>query len=623
MIALTAIGNAAISAWLDTVPSYSDFAPTVTLPDGKAKGNTLVPMPSQECILRALDEGRRHIVICKPVQDGATTIALVPLLRRAIRENQTVLLCYPTGDSAKDIWTTKVTPVLEAYGGQQPASGGGSKGGAARIITLPNGGRFVLRSGGGRGEAGQASISADAMEIDEYDDWPNFRVTLNMRKRIKESADPLLLEMSTIKHDEGSLIVRAWELGTKSHLEFPCCSCGAFQAMLWEQVELTSCTYQCVHCPHKWSEIERRAALRLWKRVDESPEATAFSLRWSCLDSPLTTMREEVYGTVSLPGYLSAVRAQEAGDHSEMRSFFRDRLARVYLGDTQAEEGDAGPMSKELLARRSAAYGWAHPVIDIHPEKLWSRYVTETPSDAEAAVIAVDVQSDRIYWSCTAFSFAGTTWDVGWGQERCRMRQVGNQWEPEPWGPGDLSQTLTRLDEFLPEITGLPIRHRIMDTRYEGRELSSWLAQHRLWRALIGVQALTKVDPEQLVKRRRILLPNLLAYDNKWVDRIGRFEIVTERAMERVHNAFRKSPSEAGAALLPSGLATNDHYVRHLCSWIQETNFKTNKYEWVRKQKRNDHLDTRAYAQALILFEVERFMIKNRKAPQNGTPQQV
>jgi Phage terminase large subunit (GpA) len=613
------IDRAYSSAVLDQVPSYSEFAPTVTLPDGKFKGNSLVPMPSQECILQAMDAGYRHIIICKPVQDGATTIALVPLMRRAIREHQTALLCYPTGDSAKDIWTTKTLPVLLIYGGQEPKSGGGSKGGAARVVTLPGGGRFMLRSGGGRGESNQASVSGDCMLVDELDDWPDARTILNVRKRIKESPDPLLMEMSTIKKDHGSLVLNAWTLGTKSHLEFPCIHCGAFQQMLWEQVDLERCTYVCFHCKTHWTELDRLVSLTSWKRVDENPQATAFSLRWSALDSPLSKIREEIHGTVSLPGYLSALRAVENGDHSEMRSFNRDRLARIYEGDTQAEEGDIGPLTKENLARRSMAFGWARPVVDIHPEKIWSRYVTDAPPLAECAVVAVDVQQDRLYWVCIAFSFAGSTWDLAWGQERCRMRKVGEILEPEPWGPGDLSQTLSRLDAFLPEITSLPIKHKIIDTRYEGQELASWLKNNHLWRALIGVGTLAKVDPEQQNKKRRILLPNLLAYDNLWLPRLGRFEIVTERARERVHAAYRKSPSEPGAAMLPGGLPTNDHYIRHLCSWLLETDPKTNQTKWVRKQKRDDHLDCRCYAQALILFEAERHMILKRaqNAPQS------
>ena len=597
----------------DIVPSYTDFAQTMVLPDGKCKGLNFDPLshPAQACTCQAIDAGARIVTIAKPVQDGGTMLALVPFFRRAILERQTVLMCYPTGDSGKDIWTTKIGPVLDIYGGQEIKTGGGSKGGAARVRKLPKGGAFMLRSGGGRGESGQASVTGDAEMIDEIDDWPDERTILNVRKRIKDSPDPLVVMVSTIKKDQKSFILGLWDTGTQTHLEYPCPYCAAIQPLVWEQVDVAACTYRCAHCPAAWTEADRRKALKHWKRVDGKPGAKSFSIRWSCLDSPLSTLYDEINGTAALPGYLSALRHLDLGEHAEMRSFYRDRLTRIYDADLQDEEGAGAVINVKYLSNRSLAHGWSRIVQDLHPEKLWSRYQAETPAAAEAAVAIVDVQGDRIYWSVIAFTYRGSSWDIAWGQERCRMRLVGNDQQPEPWGPGDLMQTLSRAAEHITTTTTVPIIHRALDTRYEGREIGLWLKQEQQWRGIAGFGELPARDP-QSIERRKILVPGLLGWDRRWIPGIGRFEICTERARERVHNAYRKAPDEPGAALLPAGLATNDHYLRHLCSWSLETDEKTKRTKWVQKQKRDDHLDTRSYGQALITFEVERRLTSNR-----------
>ena len=186
------------------------------------------------------------------------------------------------------------------------------------------------------------------------------------------------------------------------------------------------------------------------------------------------------------------------------------------------------------------------------------------------------------------------------------MRQVGETLEPEPWGPGDLLQTLDRTADFLAEVTHVPLIHRLVDTRYEGRELAQWLGTHRQWRGVIGHAVLPKIDPESEQTFQVMMLPNLLSYDRQWVTRVGRFQIVTEAARANVHDGLKKSPEEPGAILLPKGLPRSDHYLRHLTSWLLKTDAKTKKTRWEKQQKRDDHLDTSTYIQALIQFENER-----------------
>jgi hypothetical protein len=155
-----------------------EYARTVELPDGDLAGTTYEPSrhAAQECILRAIEAGAGSVAILKPVQDGGSLASFVPILRRAHALGQACIIAYPTMDAAKDAWTKKVWPMLERQGGTQPKSGGGSRGGAARVVNLPSGGSIILRAAGGRQESGQASVTADAMLVDEVDDWADMRV---------------------------------------------------------------------------------------------------------------------------------------------------------------------------------------------------------------------------------------------------------------------------------------------------------------------------------------------------------------------------------------------------------------------------------------------------------------
>ena len=183
--------------------TVGEYAQQVILPDGDFAGQRYKPSrhPAQNAIIRALDNGASWLAILKPVQDGGSLASFVPLLRRSSMLGQTSIVAYPTMDAAKDAWNKKIWPILEAQGEQLPKSGGGSRGGAARVVTLPSGGSIVLRAAGGRGESGQASITADALLVDEVDDWADMRVLRLIERRLSRSRDPLIIYVSTCKRD--------------------------------------------------------------------------------------------------------------------------------------------------------------------------------------------------------------------------------------------------------------------------------------------------------------------------------------------------------------------------------------------------------------------------------------
>jgi len=264
--------------FLAEVPDHAGFCKRIVLPDGREAGQTLSLKghPAQEAILRALDSGKyRKFAWAKPVQDGGTLVMFLPLLRRAVVERQKVVLAYPSVDAAKDIWSTKLWPILASYGGQSPETGGGSKGGAARLVKLPGGGMFMLRAAGGRGESGQASITGDVLGVDEVDDWPDLHRLELISRRITESPDPLAVFCCTVKRDgvkgseNYSLILQLVEEGTNGHLEYPCPACEEFQRMEWERIDLAEKAYRCKCGPSMSAVMRSRSGARFNNSINQ------------------------------------------------------------------------------------------------------------------------------------------------------------------------------------------------------------------------------------------------------------------------------------------------------------------------------------------------------------------
>lgn len=582
-----------------------DYARTIRLPDGDFKGDTYEPSrhPAQLCLLQAIDAGATWVAVAKPVQDGGSLATTAPVLRRVAHLHQAVMVAYPTQDKAKDAWTLKLWPMLEAQGGMEPKSGGGSRGGAARVAALPGGGKFLLRSAGGRGESGQAGDSCDVLDIEEVDDWADMRRLRLIERRISKSPDPLLLYVSTVKRDgtgvASSLILRLVELGTGTRLRYPCIHCGAVQAFDWEQVDVEREVIRCAHCPGVMDEAQRQQALKHWSRHD-ARRTPLFSIIWTALDSPFPIV---VNGTrlPVLPGlcaeYKQALDAVAIGDHGLMRQFYRDRLTRSYTADQQTDEDAKDtPHTHRTLAVRSERTAWATLVEDADEAKRWSRYSVDAPAAAQLLTGAIDVQRNRLYVDGIAIDADRRTYDCAWAIERARTGDDGK--EPPPWAPGELSATLTRAADWLEDRFGALFRAGVVDVS-DGEtvdELAAWLAGRPKWHAIQGESELPAERKDGTLRR----CTAMLAWDTRWRPGLGSYRVVTDLAQQQVASAFRIDPAAPGAALLPGGLRAGNAYLRHLTAvgWVTT---KSGNRQWkpLPGAGRSDYADTRAYATAV------------------------
>lgn len=621
--------------------SYVDFCKSVILPDGRGKDQAYNPAthPAQLTVLQALDGGTyfapkpfTEAAIAKPVQDGGSLVAMVPLFRRAFRQRQTVVVAFPTMDSAKDQWTLKLLPVLQSYGGQEPESGGGSRGGAARVVTLPDGGKFVLRTAGGKGESGQASITADALGIDEVEDWEDAHKIKLITKRIEESPDPLTLYVCTVKRKlpEASIILTLVAGGTDTRLWYCCPDCGFYQRLTWDNVryerrdnEVVGGTsrYLCAnpHCGSLWVESARKAAIRKYLVVHRGqeiqherngdrvtgagiagpiPDTLRFSLLWNRIESPRKSL--ETLCRQHADAEWNLLRNRE---HGPMRSFYQDYLTQQYVGEEAAEDGAPAKISCDVLAARSETSDYGPP-RDLHEEGGDSIHTTECPTAVDWLVVSADIQRGgqnapgRAYFYVTGFNTTDfRSFDLCWGH--IVMAPAGR--EPTV---SELHAGLDRLSGLVRDLAqtyAKPMVRRGIDVGDRQDELRLWLIKNAEWIALKGAAAEMKAD----MKASSGYDVAGIIYRRQQQERGVRWWlhfIDTDSARREAQAAFLVPAGKPGAAHLPKGLDRQTTIIKHLCATAEISDGKGGA-RWASSQKdrkyhpdwqsRHDLLDTR------------------------------
>lgn len=555
-----------------------EYASTVELPDGDFAGMLYDPSmhQAQECILRALDAGAGWVAILKPVQDGGSLASFIPIMRRAHAMGQTAIIAYPTMDSAKDAWTKKVWPMLERQGGTQPKSGGGSRGGAARVVTLPSGGSIILRAAGGRQESGQASVTADAMLVDEVDDWADLRVLRLIERRLSRSREPLIIYISTCKRDatdgvERSRIVRLYEQGTQTRMHYPCALCGAFFALEWELVDVEAERITCPHCTGKIDDSHRVAMLKHGKRVD-AVKTHKFSIKWTALESPFPMLldgRRLPVLTALCAEYRQGMDSTASGDHGLIRQFYRDRLCRPYVQD----DSDRPDLVESLL-------------LDVASRSTYQR--GQVPAEADGLVFVVDVQLRRHYWLVLAYD-GDAWWIVDWGRDAI----CGDMEQPTD---EQRAEGLERLDAIArsgyPTATGgrMSVSLAGIDTGYLPDLLRPWVARHRnRWISVRGIGS------EMSSRMKSSPYGTSLRKDEGWFDLRQQDDAPDRRqlfvdadpCLDRIAQQWRN-----GIGHLPSD--ADNELIRHLTGMRPG-----DKQRWVPRGARHDFLDDLIYGTCL------------------------
>jgi phage terminase large subunit GpA-like protein len=455
----------------------------------------------------------------------------------------------------------------------------------------------------------------DVIQIEECDDWPSADRIQAIAARIEESPEPLIIEISTVKHLD-SILLKAYKAGSETRLHYQCPECGRFGLVEWENVRWTEvngqlqegsehhlCAVNGCRIPPK----DRPLLLANYRTVHKgqviSPDGMVtgepkdrkhLSILWTRVESPRKSLSSTVEAFLRARRYL-----EETGDHDLMSRFVRDQLCREYHGEV--DELELGrPLEAKDLALKSAQSSW-DAISDYRHDLdkstglvtgLYARHVAidkdtrqiTLPDDADATFMGVDVQHNRCYWVLVAANTRRQEWDCHWGMEYANYQQ-------KPASNDEFYAMFDRLAELAPRISGeLPFRLGGIDCGDVMADIvRKWVASHaQNWRAVRGDTHSHKVE-EWDIDGISYIRDNIIYLQ---VDNIG----------ESLQAAFRRPEDEPGSIIFPKGVTTTSSmYFKHLVSKQSSLDPKTKKKIWVRGTGREDWRDARLYARGLIL----------------------
>ena len=609
------------------LPTFAEMAPEFLLPDGPREGKPYDPTtdPVHSAGVSILDSKIfRRFVIVGAVQTGKTLLWMIlPLIRATTWGKQNAVYSQPTMPKIHEAWAGKLKPFIESSsrGEWMPKSGQGSRRSESPLfVTFRNpldgvrSGTLWFISGGGSKEAGQGSVSAGTVCVDEVDAFPSrHRVNLVTKRAesFKSRKKETLIFTSTVKKDQNSIILAMYETSSAARLHFMCLSCGTWAPLEWENVSYDhtddkaareSVTYSCPHCPAKWSESDRVRTLRYWRIVHRGqtieekgvhatvvgdvPRSETCGFLWTALDSTLRDL-----GSLAVE-HLEALRSLEnEGDHGPMKNFVRDQLCKMYTGEIEEME-TAGPLKWQWLAQRAAKETWgpARHLTDRAPksrEYMYSRHVCDPPAEATWSVAAVDVQDNRVYWILRSFNRTESSWIHAWGYEYARLDQ-------RPADPQEMRALLRKVDILLRTLCGqteLVLAALDVGDGDKMEDLRQWVDSTKnpdtIWRACKGHKAYilaTETDIEgQAYWRNELLL------------------IMEANVRNALHGTLRRPITAEGATHIPHGIGMQDAtMLQHLVSEQEALDPETKKKITVYGNGRNDWLDCAKMTQALI-----------------------
>lgn len=602
--------------------SHTAFARTLTIPDSEDEHGRQDPYdprshPGQWHLLQAIDgivnsepaprRYRRFLVMTDAQGGGKSWLLQQIALHGTIELGQPVIWALPTKGLAGDMWNTKLRPAWEGsgLGVYLPTSGPGSRGSSAprsirtRRHEKRGGGTLVFMSSGGRGQAGQAGLTAKRLIVDELGDWSKAAFT-RIRKRVSRFND-ISVEAygSTLKLDHADLSQELYRESSRAWIEYRCPHCGKWTALVWERWK--GGELSCLACDVVITEANRRAMFAVSRIMMADPMNDVLGLRLTALDCPWKTLEwlaaEEARALASAEG--------KAGlpDHEPLRTFYHDERVEEYHLDQQNDDGAAMTYDARSLAQRSIATAWSTIVEDKDKDAMYSRHIAQVPASCIMCVASIDVQEDRIYWSIVGLDEEQRTYDIAWGYEYARADSDGR---PLPYSPGDLLSILTRAADCIDSIAGPLLRAGVVDVGNPKTEADTvqFLRIRTQYKAIMG----TKTDggalpAERNDERGRIEhRTSLIAWDYKWRTGLGAYIIRTDAAQQSVANTYAIAPEAPGAAMLPGPMKSNDSYLQHLTgtTWV-DGKANGGQRVWKKIRKRNDFLDCRAYGTAVAL----------------------
>lgn len=605
----------------DPLP-YSQFCPTVILPDGPRVGDKWAPQsePAQRLWIEAVESGRwRKFINAAPSQRGKTLSAILsPTLWAIAERRSSVGYIMPNLDKLTQNWEGKIKPAIEGtgYGGWLPKKGPGSKGGKPAVLTMRDpisglvaGRLYFMAMGGGASEKSLSSVSPDVLVIDEADDAESAgQIDLAMRRIQSFGAGSLIFVASTVNNREGRPdhpILDMWAQGTKSRLGHHCPHCKLHVILEMECFSSELAAITCPKCAIIWTEADRHAALNGAILVYVDPESDAFSLLTTGIDYHWE-MPDKRTGKIELllpsiaAEYKRAKLAEDRGDFSLMKVHHMKVWCRHY-----EPPAASGEINNKHLAERSTTSTSTKRIVPA-----WVKYLT----------IGQDPGKHVHYWLTQGHGPDGRWCIVDWGYERV-VEYVDGKPKREPTD-ADHFDTLNLIRDKATagwQVEGSDRRmrpvQRGVDIGYEMQLVVSWLAGEPEWKAMRGLGGKDHDQSRSLRpdgEHSRMDLAEEIARSNSlqvfrpagWRQYV--YGLTGDVIRHNVHAGLLRQPGDAGSGLIPAGIKANDMLILHLCGEVwKPPELKDGKQVagyWAHPHGGWDLLDCLRYSHALSIL---------------------
>lgn len=616
--------------------SFLGFAHTMRLPDGPHQGDFFRPEtePAQMHLVKAMDSGKwRRFVIIAPSQRGKTTVAvLMPWLHAVAEAGVAVGFIMPNLDKLAQNWEGKLKPAIigSGFGAWLPTKGPGSKGGrpAALAMVNPLTGKTVvtyfMAGGTGSRETSLSAVSPARLAIDEADDFEDSGQIELALKRLESWGKKATAFIASTINARGQREIHpildfyTRSDATQSRLAHKCPSCGCFQILEFEQLNLDSGRVACSSCGVLWTDEQRHKALddsEIACNVDGITDGKInpftkhteyFSLLTTCFDYHMGD-----FASIA-PSYCVARDKEKLGDYSMMENFSNKVLCKPYSIPVDHET-----ITDRMLTLRSASAKVRKGIV---------------PRGADRVVVGVDVQGDRCYWVAVASGSADRRWIIDWDEWFwCAKDPVsGRPIEPtDDDRHGVLNRILQKGRDGWEREDGAdePIKMSLLaiDIGYNPNgSIGRWCFGKAGVVAVRGdhedrmvAETLQGKVSTKIGKGSSTLVVDNGFYEVRQQEHTpgqpGHWWFVKSQTMrEHVAGRLRTAYDSEGSMMLPLGVPEKDYLIQHLSAWAIVREPDSKMVRWVQVRKRDDYADAVNYATALLSQN------KRRQAPNGG-----
>lgn len=387
------------------------------------------------------------------------------------------------------------------------------------------------------------------------------RTSTFFNSKIVMCSTPTIMDRCRIEYE--------YNLSDKRVFHAPCPKCGTAQELIFSQVKWTNADpetarYECLHCQHSWSEVERKRAIShgFYQATAEFKGHAGFKV--NKIASPWEPL------SVLVQKFLESNKDQE-----KLKTFVNTQLA-----ETWQERGEA-PEWKRLYERREA--------YDINTLPEGVRFLTA----------GCDVQKDRLEVEI-----------VGWGEDKSSWSIDYRVFMGETSGRDVWFELDKLLNNTWTTNSGLELQIRTLavDSGYNTQHVYNWSRKHASNRVMVikgsdslqsilGIPKGTDVNIQGNTDRRGVRV---------WP--IG----VSVLKTELYGWLGQDSPGDDG--IYPAGYCHYPEYgedfFKQLTSEQLVKRQKDGKviYKWIKTHERNEALDCRIYARAAAsMFGIDRF----------------